>query len=136
MGINTLAANNADSNVFSITSDSGGNLNNAIQFQSVEVMKGGSGSDQFNFHNQATVESVDGGAGTDSLSIDDTNLGGTNTYTVTDGLVSRNPQYRFSSVESIQLLLGSGNDTVDARRSGIDLDLDGGAGFDTRAPHR
>lgn len=130
-GIDTLAADNADANVFSITSDFAGNLNGNIQFQSIEKLKGGTGADQFNFSNQATVESVDGNTGNDQLTIDDTNLDGINVYNVSDGLVSRNPQYRFSSVESIQLFLGSGNDTVDVSEVGFDLDLDGGGGIDT-----
>lgn len=129
-GIDTLTAGSA-ADRFTVNSANAGNLNGHVHFTTMEKLGGGKGNDQFTFLNQATVESVDGGDGMDRLSIKDSNLAGVNTYTVTDGLVSRNPEYRFSSVESIQLFLGSGNDTVDVRDAPSDLYLDGGDGFDT-----
>ena len=150
-GSDTLVADNANTNVFSIhsisegflnqallleelelsISNSEGNLNSLVRFNSVENLVGGAGRDDFNFSDQVTVASVDGRGGNDRLTIDDTNLEGTNRYSVSEGVVSRSPQYFFSGVETVALFLGSGNDTVDVLDTSFALSLDGGAGFDT-----
>lgn len=115
---------------FSINSDNAGNVNGSSLFASFEHLKGGIGADRFLFLNQATVASVDGGIGNDLLEIDDRTLGGTNTYTVTAGQISRNPTYIFSGLEGIKLLLGPGNDTIVTRDFGLTQIFDGGAGND------
>ena len=115
---------------FSINSDNAGNVNGSSLFASFEHLKGGTGADRFLFLNQASVASVDGGIGNDLLEIDDRTLGGTNTYTITAGQISRNPTYLFSGLEGIKLLLGPGNDTVVTRDFGLTQTFDGGAGND------
>jgi len=116
---------------FTINAANGGNVNGGSLFASFENLRGGPGADRFVFLNQATLGgSVDGGIGNDLLEIDDRNLGGTNTYTVTAGQISRNPTYLFSGIEGIKLLLGPGNDTVVTRDFGLTQTFDGGAGND------
>src|SRR5690606_9029921 len=80
--------------------------------------------------NQATVKSVDGGLGDDLLQIDDRDLGGTHTYTITGNRIRRNPDYVFSGIEGIRLLLGPGNDTVVTGDFGLVQSFDGGGGSD------
>ena len=129
-GTDTLQGGNT-TNQFTISSPSGGRLNDTIRFDDFERLIGGSSADTFLFQNQATVENVDGGAGRDVLAIDDRNLRGTNEYTVTRGRISRNPQYNFENVEAVQMSLGPGDDTVYASDLNYDYNVDGGAGFDT-----
>lgn len=118
-------------NSFRIDAANAGNLNGSTTFASFEHLAGGSGGDRFLFFNQATVGSVDGGSGFDILDIDDRNLGGVNTYTVTSNRISRNPTYLFSGIEGIQLLLGPGNDTVVTGGNGLVQTINAGDGFDT-----
>lgn len=129
-GTDTLQAPNT-TNQFTISSPSGGRLNDSIRFDEFERLIGGSNADNFLFQNQATIESVDGGAGMDQLAIDDRNLGGTNEYTVTRGRISRNPQYNFTNVEAVQMTLGAGDDIVYVSDLNYDFNVDGGPGFDT-----
>lgn len=95
------------------------------------TLLGGAGNDLFAFFNQATVAGVSGEGGFDTLQIDDRLLGGTNTYNISEGLVSRNPQYIFNGIDGLQLFLGAGNDTVNTDTYSFAQRLDGGAGFDT-----
>lgn len=118
------------SDTFSITAVHAGNVNTGFDFASFERLIGGAGNDRFLFSNQATVESFDGGSGFDFFQLDDRNLGGINTYTVTSNSVSRNPFYSFSGIERIELLLGSGDDTVNSGSTGFEQFYDGGSGFD------
>jgi len=96
------------------------------------TVAGSSQDDLFIFRNQANVDLVDGRGGDgDRLVIDDTNLGGTNSYTIGEGFVSRNPRYEFISIENLELRLGPGDDTVFTQPTSFSQNLDGGAGFDT-----
>ncbi|MEX2581509.1 MAG: filamentous hemagglutinin N-terminal domain-containing protein [Verrucomicrobiales bacterium] len=124
----TLAGTpNAD--VFRITGPNSGRLNAGF-FESFETLVGGGGPDRFEFFNQATVSGVVGGGGNDLLWIDDRNLGGANTYRISDNWIARNPVYRFSGIEAIQMSLGFGDDTViTGPRSFVQI-LDGGRGHD------
>ncbi|MDF1824066.1 MAG: filamentous hemagglutinin N-terminal domain-containing protein [Verrucomicrobiales bacterium] len=97
-------------------------------FESFEIIDGKGGDDRFIFRNQATVDLVIGGGGYDSFIIDDTDLGGTNLYTIGENRISRNPQYYFSGVELLQLLLGPGDDTVVSSGNGLTQLLNGGGG--------
>lgn len=115
---------------FRILSDGAGTLNGK-RFSNFETLDGVEGDDKFKFFNQATVSQIIGGAGRDALILNDRNLGGVNTYTISDDTITRNPTYRFSGVEVLTLLLGGGDDTVVTRGNGLRLNLDGGNGFDT-----
>ncbi|MCP5538567.1 MAG: filamentous hemagglutinin N-terminal domain-containing protein [Akkermansiaceae bacterium] len=123
------ATSSAD--VFNITADNAGNVGGTT-FMAFDILRGAGGNDRFNFLNQATLALVDGGPGTDTLFLNDSNLGGTNTYTISANSISRNPTYTFNSVEVIQLLLGPGDDTVNTQAfGGFTQILDGGPGSDT-----
>jgi filamentous hemagglutinin family protein len=124
-------ATNGSNDVFNITTNNGGNVNGATTFTSFENLNAGVGNDRFNFLNQATVALVDGGPGTDTLFLNDSNLGGNNTYTITANNISRNPTYNFTGMEIVQLLLGPGNDTVNSGFFGFSQIIDGGNGNDT-----
>lgn len=124
-------ATNGNDDVFDITANNAGTVNGATTFSSFEVLNSGIGNDRFNFLNQATVALVDGGPGTDTLFLNDSNLGGVNTYTITSNSISRNPTYNFANMEIVQLLLGPGNDTVNSGFFGFRQIIDGGRGTDT-----
>lgn len=128
-GIDVLRGTDGDDE-FRITSDNSGKLNNGT-FRDFEILEGKGGGDRFVFLNQATVQSVSGDGGFDRLVLDDRDLGGVNTYTISNNSISRNPTYTFSSLEVLQLLLGPGDDTVVSRGNGLVQLLDGGAGYDT-----
>ena len=116
---------------FQILSDGAGLLNE-IQFSNFETLDGAGGEDQFAFFNQSTVNQVIGGADLDELVLNDRNLIGFNSYSITRDAISRNSTYNYSGVEKLELLLGPGDDTVVFRRgNGISLLFDGGSGFDT-----
>jgi len=100
-------------------------------FASFEHLVGGNGDDQFIFLNQSTVDSVDGGSGVNQIIIDDGNLAGQHIYAVQEGLVSRNPQYHFANMNSVQLMLGPGDDIVLTSPTTFSQTIDGGDGFDT-----
>ncbi len=117
-------------NSFRITSNNAGEINGG-QFESFENLVGGGSNDVFTFLNQATVNSVAGGNGSDLLWIDDRNLGGTNTYTISEGQITRNPTYHFGGIEVVQLSLGNGNDTVVTGPFSFTQVLDAGGGNDT-----
>lgn len=129
-GVDTFLGSSGD-DTFNITAANAGRLNGVTDFASFENLGGGSGADYFRFLNQATVGSIDGGDDFDILDIDDRNLGGVNTYTITTNRISRNPSYLFSGIEGLQLLLGPGNDTVVSGGNGLVQNLNGGGGFDT-----
>ncbi|MEM9016867.1 MAG: hypothetical protein AAGC68_07620, partial [Verrucomicrobiota bacterium] len=107
-----------------------------VRFQGSELigfenLDGRGGGDVFEFLNQASLSGfVQGGAGQDLLVINDRNLGGTNTYTIGNSTITRNPTYEFFGLETLSLLLGPGNDTVITRGNGLVQILDGGPGFD------
>jgi filamentous hemagglutinin family protein len=122
-----FGTNNAD--VFRVQSNNAGMLNQG-SFSGFEILNGAGGNDQFQFFNQATVSSIVGGQGNDLLRIDDRNLLGTNTYTIGQNTLVRNPTYTFSGLEALTLLLGSGNDTVVTQSNGLTQILDGGGGED------
>jgi hypothetical protein len=67
----------------------------------------------------------------DTFVLDDSTLGGTNTYTITGNSVSRNPFYLFSEIEFLQFFFGPGNDTVITDDNGLIQILNGGGGTDT-----
>ena len=117
-------------NTFRITSNNAGEINDG-QFESFENLVGGGSNDVFTFLNQATVNSIAGGNGSDLLWIDDRNLGGTNTYSISEGQISRNPTYNFGGIEVVQLSLGNGNDTVVTGPLSFTQVLDAGGGNDT-----
>lgn len=100
-------------------------------FAEMETIRGSSGNDRFRFLNQATIGLVDGGAGTDLLEIDDTTLGGNQTYTVAANSITRNPVYHFRNFEAVRLFLGSGNNTVNGGFFAFDQFLHAGNGFNT-----
>ncbi|NLT70428.1 MAG: hypothetical protein GXX91_07010, partial [Verrucomicrobiaceae bacterium] len=120
----------AGNDTFTIYADNAGQVNGGTLFFSFEHLRGIGGADRFLFQNQATVGSVDGGAGDDLLQIDDRNLGGTHTYTITGNRITRNPSYLFTGLERIRLLLGPGDDTVVTGDYGLVQTFDGGAGND------
>ncbi|MCB1087184.1 MAG: hypothetical protein KDM63_09075, partial [Verrucomicrobiae bacterium] len=120
--------NTAD--IFNITADNAGNVGN-LTFSSFERLNGNGGNDRFNFLNQATVQLVSGDAGSDTLFLNDSNLGGTNTYNITRNRISRNPTYNFTGIEIVQMVLGPGNDTVNSGFYGFTQLIDGGPGNDT-----
>jgi filamentous hemagglutinin family protein len=124
-------ATNGGNDVFNITAINTGNVNGTTTFASFENLNGGAGNDRFNFLNQATVALVDGAAGTDTLFLNDSNLGGNNTYNITANNISRNPTYNFAGIEILQLLLGPGNDTVNSGFFSFTQIIDGGSGNDT-----
>ncbi|MEM6915378.1 MAG: hypothetical protein AAF491_02335, partial [Verrucomicrobiota bacterium] len=115
---------------FIVTGNGSGFLNSGL-FESFEILRGQAGADQFIFRNQATVNQVFGGPGSDSYIIDDSNLGGTNTYTIAGNSVSRNPFYLFTEMEFLQLFLGPGNDTVLMDDNGLTITVNGGGGSNT-----
>ncbi|MDF1658087.1 MAG: filamentous hemagglutinin N-terminal domain-containing protein [Verrucomicrobiales bacterium] len=115
---------------FLVDRDNGGNVN-GIDFEGFEILQGRGGNDQFRFANQAVVSRFVGGPAIDTFILDDSDLGGTNTYVVSGNSVSRNPFYLFSEVEFLQFFLGPGNDTVITDDNGLIQLLNGGGGTDT-----
>lgn len=115
---------------FVINQNNGGLINGGA-FESFENLEGLGDNDSFLFLNQATVNSILGGNGSDLLAINDTNLGGSNTYTISQNQISRNPVYNFSGIEVVQLSLGNGNDTVVTGPFSFAQVLDAGGGNDT-----
>lgn len=81
-------------------------------FAGIERIIGSRFNDSFTFLNQATVSLVDGGPGRDTVAIDDRDLDGSHVYNITSGGVSRNPSYPIVNVETLQLLLGNGGNTI------------------------
>lgn len=81
-------------------------------FAGIERIIGSRFNDNFLFLNQATVSLVDGGAGNDTVVIDDRDLDGSHVYNITAGGVSRNPSYPIANVETLQLVLGNGGNTI------------------------
>ena len=106
-------------------------LVNGGSFDSFERLVGAGGNDRFEFFNQGTVFDISGDNGNDILFIDDSNLGGTNTYWISENQISRNPTYRFNGIEVVQLKLGPGNDTVNTGDRSFLQIFDGGPGNDT-----
>lgn len=95
------------------------------------TISGGDGNDRFVFLNQSTVSGIQGGNGVDTLYINDSGLGGVNTYQISENQISRNPTYNFGGIEVVQITFGPGNDTVvTGPRSFVQI-LDGGPGNDT-----
>lgn len=118
------------SDQFLITEDNGGFLNSG-SFSSFEILNGLGGPDFFAFSNQANVTRFEGGSEMDTFILDDSNLTEGQTYSISGNTVSRNPIYEFSGIETLNLLLGSGNDNVLAGNNGLIQNIDGGGGFDT-----
>jgi len=100
-------------------------------FADIESIIGTAFNDRFNFLNQATIDFVDGGGGTDLLEINDSNLSGNNTYTITSSSVSRNPVYTFQNFESLRLFLGRGDNVVNSGFFPFTQFIHGGVGFNT-----
>lgn len=100
-------------------------------FSEVERIIGSIGNDRFNFLDQATIQFVDGGGGTDLLEINDSDLGGDNTYDIAANSVSRNPLYTFNNFEALRLFLGRGNNTVNSGFFPYTQFIHGGRGFNT-----
>jgi len=125
----TLTGTN-EADLFQIVRDGGGFLNSG-EFDSFEILRGQGGNDRFVFLNQGNVSRIEGGADSDTFTLDDSTLGGTNTYVISGNSVSRNPFYQFSEMEFLQFFLGPGNDTVFVNDNGLIQILNGGAGNDT-----
>lgn len=100
-----------------------------IGFSSFENLFGMEGDDTFRFTNQASIPGlIDGGVSEgyefNFLEIDDTDLLGVNTYTLTfdaftgRGLVSRNPQYNYTNIQTVGLLTGPGINIVNPSTTG------------------
>lgn len=119
------------SDVVNITSNNSGTVNGTNSFASFEILDGGSGNDFFNFLNQATVSLVNGGANFDTLFLDDSNLTGDHTYTITSTSITRNPVYNFINIEHLDLLAGEGDDTINSGFFPFSQSLDSGLGFNT-----
>ena len=117
--------------VFVITANGAGTLNSNLVFSGFETLDGASGNDNFIFQNQATVDFVDGAPGTDTILINDSGLTSNQSYTISEGIVSRNPEYSFANIQGLTLLLGSGNDTVNTTGTSFLQALNGGPGTDT-----
>ncbi|MDH4410746.1 MAG: filamentous hemagglutinin N-terminal domain-containing protein [Verrucomicrobiales bacterium] len=100
-------------------------------FTDLERIIGSPGNDRFNFLNQATIQFVDGGGGNDLLEINDSNLGGDNTYDFSANSVSRNPLYTFNNFETLRLFLGPGTNTVNSGFFPYTQFIQGGSGLDT-----
>lgn len=100
-------------------------------FADLERIIGSPGNDRFNFLDQETIQFVDGGGGTDLLEINDSDLGGDNTYEITASSVSRNPLYTFNNFEALRLYLGRGNNTVNSGFFPYTQFIHGGSGFNT-----
>lgn len=115
---------------FLVDRDNGGFLNSG-SFDGFEILRGQAGTDRFVFTEQAAVSRFFGGSGTDTFVLDDSGLGGTNTYRISENSVSRNPFYLFSEIEFLQFFLGPGNDTVITDDNGLIQILNGGDGNDT-----
>ena len=115
---------------FLVTEENRGFVN-LLSFADFEILNGVGGSDLFVFQNQANVVRFDGGSEADTFVLNDSNLTTGRSYTISDGSVSRNQDYEFSEIESLQLLLGSGNDNVLAGNNGLIQFVDGGGGLDT-----
>ena len=123
--------------IIEITADKAGTVNGSTTFSEFEILDAGAGNDRFNFRNQATVDLVNGGADTngDTLFLDDSTLPGPgveHTYTITSNSITRNPTYNFTNIEAIQLLGGSGDDTINSNFfPEFSQSLDAGLGFNT-----
>ncbi len=132
-----------DLDVFwSINQDNGGSVSfsdssfGVIGFESIENLSGGTANDSFTFTDQASLAGrVDGGGGSgiDALKIDDSNLvaEGSVTYNITNGLVSRNPQYTFRSVDSVEIEGGDNDSTFNTQFFDFTQQITGGVGTNT-----
>ena len=127
--VDTLTGNEGD-NQFRITGLNTGTLN-GNSFSDFELLRGLAGQDSFLFENQGSVDSFEGNSGADTFVLDDRNLTENNRYSITGNAVTRDTTYSFSGIETIGLLLGSGNDSVNMADDGRSYVLDGGAGIDT-----
>lgn len=127
--VDTLTGNEGD-NQFRITGLNTGILN-GNSFSDFELLRGLAGQDSFLFENQGSVDSFEGNSGADTFVLDDRNLTENNRYSITGNAVTRDTTYSFSGIETIGLLLGSGNDSVNMADDGRSYVLDGGAGIDT-----
>ena len=56
---------------------------------------------------------------------------GDHVYRIAEGRITRNPIYRFSDIEGISILHGSGNDTVHTTRTSFLQSFNGGDGVDS-----
>ena len=126
--VDTLTGNEGD-NQFRITGLNTGTLN-GNSFSDFELLRGLAGQDSFLFENQGSVDSFEGNSGADTFVLDDRNLTENNRYSITGNAVTRDTTYSFSGIETIGLLLGSGNDSVNMADDGRSYVLDGGAGID------
>lgn len=126
-GLDTLIGTSAG-DTFNITANNTGNVGGNVQFEAFDLLDGADGNDVFNFLNQAQIGMVLGGNGSDLLFLNDSNLRSGGTYTIGNGVITRNPTYNFGSIETVRLLLGRGNDTVNTQFTGFVQILDGGGG--------
>lgn len=125
---------------------SGGDLNDSINGGTGDdTLTGGNGDDVFTWDNGDGSDTVDGGAGRDVQEVNGGDIAGNTDFddiTVTDngGRVSlaRAAQgtlgaftLDIGTVETVELNLLDGDDTVDASASPIGLTIDGGDGGDT-----
>ncbi len=127
--VDTLTGNEGN-NQFRITGLNTGMLN-GNSFSDFELLRGLAGQDSFLFENQGSVDSFDGNSGADTFLLDDRNLTENTNYSITGNAVTRGTTYSFNGIETIGLLLGSGDDNVNLADDGKFYVLDGGAGIDT-----
>ena|GEM_PF-6367596 len=129
----TLSVTGSSDDEFVLNENNGGRVTPGAQgapvdFTSYENLAGGSGDDLFVVRNQSTLSGeFDGGGGSsDRLRLDDTNLTAGQSYTIAENSVSRNPTYGFRNMETLELLLGSGDDEVTTDFFSFAQRLDGG----------
>ncbi|MAB76756.1 MAG: hypothetical protein CMO47_09905 [Verrucomicrobiales bacterium] len=104
---------------------------NDTSFESFESLQGLEGDDTFLFLGGGSVRDINGDSGSDTFILNDSGLGGIQTYNIASNSVTRDITYDFTGIEVVQLLLGPGNDTVNVIDNGKTNYFDGGAGIDT-----
>ena len=129
-GNNTLIGGNGGQ-TFNVTGNNVGNVAGRT-FSGFQTLRGGSGSDSFNFLNLATVGLVDGGGGgNNQLFINNSGFNTGRTYTISSNQVTGPRTWNFTNIQTLRLQLGSGDDTVNTGTFGFSQVLDGGGGTNT-----
>lgn len=100
------------------------------------TVTGGTGADAFTVGTSLDAiladVSIVGGAGLDTLSVSDSAETSASDYTVTASTVERGAKViDFTGINSLELIAGTGSDTITANSSPGDLTVNGGAGADT-----
>lgn len=92
---------------------------------------GQEGNDSILFRNAANLNSIDGGMGINTLLIDDSGLTGNQSYQIGEGVITRNPTFQFFQIQGVNILFGSGDDTVFTTNTSFLQALNGGPGIDS-----